>query len=204
MLWSLQSSILGSAPPAPILFRSSAIVASGTTAAKPAGVAVGDIVVVLAPDGSSTFSLTTSGGSVWTRDATVAVTFTKILNATDVANNWVFDNAPGAGSIAVAWEGRGAAALSLKPTTSVTGPATTSFVVTGFTPSAVSKGVIAFVKGGNVGSPTPPSNFTNRRADFTLLGQTAFADSIGYPGGSLTWTMGDTVIGYGAKLWEVM
>ena len=52
MLWSLQSSILGSAPPAPILFRSTATTSSGGAVGnltKPAGVAAGDLVLIVIP-----------------------------------------------------------------------------------------------------------------------------------------------------------
>jgi hypothetical protein len=123
--------------------------------AKPSGVAVGDVVFIVA-NSPSAASVTTSGGSTWSTDTFGSCrVWWKILNATDVANAWSFDAATGAD--VDAYIGNGATTVTAKGTASVSG---SSLSFAGYTPDAATKGGVVYEQNSGGGTVTNPAGWT--------------------------------------------
>lgn len=180
-------------------FRGSTKSGSSSSAAKPSGVAVGDLVVVLVTDYSGlTIS---SGGGAWARTQIDwislgyhSVAFAKILNATDVANAWSFSTTVG-DSLSLAWIAGDAGGVTIH--TPATNPASQStLTLSGFTP-ANTQGVIAVAIDRDTdltaGNPGTPTGFINRfRGAVDTNWTMAVADMDAYVGGNVVWTGMDT------------
>lgn len=182
---------------APIVYRSKS---SGTSSAlaltKPAGVAVGDIAVILQPTRGGGQGVATASGATWTTVAFTDGTFNwsfswKLLNSTDVANGWAYNSADRDFDI-VAFQGNGATTVSLKETrVNTTGAAGLAY--TGFNPDAAHRGAVAMMLDQNSAvTPTQPTNWSLRDSTALSSGPTvrcSIADSLGaYQGGALSWT----------------
>lgn len=182
----------------PVIYRAkSTSTGSTSTAPKPAGIAVGDTVVVVAVQTIGA-SLTTSSGSAWTSTSfnnttgarTYAV-YSKTLNATDVANAWNFSGAVG-GCFSIAYDARGTGAVAQKES-EVNTVAATTVVLNGYSPAWNHKGAFTvMVDETTTATDTTPTNFTSREAGNYGSGPTvrvSFADRIdGNYSGSVTWT----------------
>lgn len=162
----LRRSMLIAAWPQPLAYRAQAEANNASTAAKPAGVAVGDLVVVVTGfDADPT--LTTAGGSAWTKDSSATQRlFWKILNATDVANAWNFSTSNiYATSIAYSPDGVAIDSVNVRSSADALSSAT-SISIPGFAPSAGGRprAVIAAISGGDDigGGVVPPAGFTER------------------------------------------
>lgn len=154
----------------------------GTTVTKPAGVQVGDVVVVWAVDISSGATLTTTSGSSWSSQSVTAsgstngatIAFWKILNATDVANAWTLSATPDDGVQALRYRGNGATAVTVKAT-KVDGGGASSMSLTGFSKAAGHRAAIALygqssgdVAAGDGAGIAVPAGFTERRRDYDV------------------------------------
>lgn len=175
----------------------SAAGSSGATITKPAGVAVGDIVLVMATFGVGGKTLSTSGGSAWNRTELAwvssgygyySVLFWKILNATDVANAWNLNVAAYTMS-AVAYSGTPANATVKAMTENNSGVG--ELVLAGFAPAANSLGVVTLIhdRDDDLVSITPPAGFAERLDATYGPFHVDVADKLsGYGGGDITWT----------------
>ncbi len=122
---------------------------ASTSVAKPAGLAVGDLVVVLASFDGAT-SMNTVGGSAWgvsTNNWPASYSYTssvfyKVLDANDVANAWTI-NASVMTQIAV-YQPNGANRISVKSSTD-TGGGVGSFNTPTYAPSASHAGAVIIV-----------------------------------------------------------
>lgn len=208
----------------PIVYRSQSTRHTGaTTAQKPSGIAVGDLVFVIngiAPAGTGAPpNLKTSGGSAWGKFVGAAGSnwgvYWKVLNATDVANAWNFvdavdDTTPescsGTGSFA--YEGRGATTVTSQQSVAH-GTAQASIDFTGFTPAFNSKGVVTVMMNREtLLTEVQPSGFALRELAGYVGGDMGFADRLGsYEGGALSWTgmgsVGGAILVEGGILFEV-
>jgi hypothetical protein len=186
----------------PLTFRSTVAVAAGSAAvAKPAGVAVDDLVFVCTPF-DNIASLTTTAGRVWNRFtftwagglAYTMCVFWKQLDATDVANAWTLSGAPTYPGIACAYANPAKFPLTVfkRDEQNGTAPATTvSFA--GTAPQGNSRGFFAFMsdRDGGSGGPTwtQPGTFTERADNGASTICSAFADALGtYGGAGITFT----------------
>lgn len=179
----------------PIAFRATALTTGSTTVSKPAGVASGDLVVVVVPYCSTGVTLTTSSGSAWTRSEInwsiygyFSVLFWKVLNATDVSNAWTLSESNDAR--ACAWQPGTSAVASVTTTASQNAAGQTSYTQAGFTTGDATKGAISVVLDRDADvTPGAPSGFTSRASSvLESLFATAIADRPDYQGGSVTWT----------------
>lgn len=159
----------------PLEYRANAFTAGGgTTITKPAGVEVGDLVVVWAIDISSGATLTTTSGSAWSKQSvSPAIAFWKILDATDVANAWTLSSAAADGAQALRYRGNGTTAATVKATTS-NGGGNSTLTLSGFAKAAGHRGVIALYSqysgdpsAGDGATIAVPSGFTERRRDYS-------------------------------------
>lgn len=164
-------------------YRANAFTAGGgTSVTKPAGVEVGDLVVVWAIDIATGATLTTTSGSAWSKQSVSAggstngavIAFWKILNATDVANAWTLSSAAADGVQALRWRGNGANAVAVKATTS-DGGGNPTLTLAGFSKAAGHRGVIALFgqsqadpAAGDGAGIAVPSGFTERRRDYSV------------------------------------
>lgn len=185
--------------PQAISFRASATTSASATISKPAGVAVGDLVIITATDPTSLGNISTASGDTWTANEIIWTTsglgyksriWWKFLNATDVANSWTHSG--GAKDFgAVAWIATGASAVVVKSTTNGAG-STTSFDLAGYT-TAVSRGTISVISDRDASAATVPSGFTSRFAAVlnTSWWQGIAARNFGNPvaTGTVTWTV---------------
>lgn len=206
MLFSQQSAIMGGGILPPIAYRSliKRVGSGSTSAPKPSGVAVGDLVVITTPSPNPGITLGTSGGDAWSSFSvssagTSSPIYWKLLNSTDVANGWVFSDSI-SDVISVAYEGRGATTLTSRENyTGGSGQSTAPFV--GFVPGLDHRGLISVIvdRDGDA-TPSPPSLFSLRDSTVYAGGlyMAAVADQpLGYPGGPLVWTNTDGISGNG-------
>lgn len=176
----------------PLVYRGDAVTTSSSTCAKPTGVAVGDLVIVVSPN-TAGLTLTTASGDAWSRTEVVWITegydtvfFTKILNATDVANAWTFSASVGA--VAAAWRDQQNAVVTLKATANQAAGSQTTLTLTGYTPAST-RGTISIAIERNPTNPEPPAGWTERFQDTVDTSWTvAIADTESYPGGDVVWT----------------
>lgn len=160
-------------PPPSFIASSSSVTGITTTrtqVVKPAGLAVGDLMVVwLGKDNTS--AVTTPAG--WSSDESVAVTgygmymFSKVADASDVAaSSFSFTWASGASTSdrhAIIAHFRGVnGATPVTDTTSTTGSGST---MTYLGATTVSPNSVILVVGGSYSMPSTPSGFTSRNAD---------------------------------------
>lgn len=179
----------------PIAFRSMVASSAATSVVtKPAGIAVGDLVVVIIPDGSGIAGLSTTAGSAWAFDGETVggvITFWswKVLNATDVANTWNTSANHTADTVAYAYEGRGATTLTRKLGATSSGAVNTLDLGTGYAPSATTKGFIAYITDNAIAdAPTVPAGFQSRGGTAGAR-KTILSDNlISYNGGPVIWT----------------
>lgn len=176
-----------------IAYRAGATTSASTTCAKPAGVAVGDLVIVVVPD-LDTLTLTTSGGSAWTRDqinwSTLfyeSVAFAKVLTALDVSNAWTF-SATATGR-ATAWAGEDLGGVAIRsPGENVTLSAA-SLTLTGYTPTDTPLAVAIVIDRDPDVTPVAPSGWTNRFSGVVATNWVvALADFDNYLGANVVWT----------------
>lgn len=186
-----------SVPPLP--FRASATSGAGTAIAKPAGVAVGDVVFITAARIAGGTTVSTATGSTWsssllTPSDTVGL-FWKIMNATDVAQAW---SSSGAfeGALAVAYTPAVAAsAVTLRSSTNnAAGKSTLDLA--GFGPGPTSRGVVTAIIDRDAGASTEvaPAGFTTRASFLMGSFYKAFVADLGPPGRvtpTVTWTATD-------------
>jgi hypothetical protein len=177
-------------------FRSSATVANGNSPInKPAGIEVGDLVLVFFSADADYQTLQTSGGSVWPivfssdgRSSCAA----KVLTATDVSNSWVYSFPTNIYCVALAYKPNGATGIALGTVTKFTGVANPS--IPGVS-NGNSRGVIAALDTSLTGNPSSGSNpgapFTTRRTPGNL---SAVSESLtgGYTGANVVFTGVDT------------
>jgi hypothetical protein len=220
MLFAQQGAFLGRPYAAPVAFRSKSVTTGAPgTVTKPAGVAVGDLVIVVNVAnsfGTTPSTLTTASGSAWGQGTFGAEGVTniytywyKFLNATDVSNAWQIASGMGDPVVAVAYDcSKGGSVLTEKadvfsPVNSSTAPTLTA---PGFVPADQSHGIIAyFIDAETSASDTVPSGMTVR--DTTTAG-TAYkaiaSDMLGnYEGQDLVWTGVAGIKGEAVVVWEV-
>lgn len=182
---------------------------TNVTLTKPSGLEVGDIVFGLLTDTPSTSSISTTGGSTWSRQSISApgsndgfsVLIWKVMTATDLANAWVLNILGYYGMTLFRFRGLGATGATVKSTSAGTG---TSRALTGFAKAVNSYGVISFL--GAAGSPTAvkPSNLNQQYNALNGAERMMVADSGGYvDGASVTWTALEASSGSVAYLVEV-
>lgn len=165
-------------------FRSAADTIGAGTLTKPAGVAVGDLVVIFQTNNAA---ISTTAGTAWnveTLSASLQITW-KILDATDVANNWVGN----AGNTYVAAYIMPPGATGLADFSYASGAfASGAFTLSGV-PRLNTRGVITWLY------ITPGHALTNPAAPFVQRLAVAPNDrgmsddlSGGYNGGSVSWS----------------
>jgi len=178
----------------PIAFRSTATTSGSATVTKPAGVATGDLVVVILPDCSTGVTLTTTSGSAWNRTELTwwynSVLFWKVLTGTDVSNTWGLSESNGA--VATAWQPGTSAVASVYVTFAFNAlsAGASTLTIPGVTTNDATKGVISIVVDRDTEvTPGTPTGFTSRvsTAVETYL-KTAVADHVDYQGGDVVWT----------------
>jgi len=178
--------------PTPLSFRAADETNNSGTIVKPAGVAAGDLVVIVTGLDVDPTITTASGGDVWSKnsDATQRL-FWKILTAHDVANNWGSSSVNTYAS-AAAWSNQSLAISSVTIRSAAdSGPNVTTLTVPGFAPSGSGKPrtVIAAIStnwnaGSNIAAPSP---FT-ARAQHQNPNSTLADMTVGYSGQSAAWT----------------
>lgn len=194
----------------PIVFRGTTTSAANATfVSKPAGVAVGDLVVVAIGNSApvTPLTLTTLSGSAWNKNAMTWATFGyestifwKILNATDVANNWNFSAATAYSCSAYA--APGATAAAVRATFNMPSSGIGIGTLPGFTPTAGARGLVSAIsdRTGDPNSVFAPAGFTARiKSNQSTYWTVALADMPpGYAGGNLVWDVGDvyTAVGW--------
>lgn len=187
----------GARPP-PISYRSTATTTGSTTITKPSSVAVGDIVFIITAGNAGAFStITTSSGSAWTaysRSFRLGsydfYVWVKILNSTDVSNNWVASAS--ADYRATAFIGNGAATVTQKA--AADNPDGSSTLALGTYDPLRSRGTVTMVADRDAGSTlTAPSNFANlQQSDLNSSWRVGICDNQSYDGAAVTWGVGST------------
>lgn len=191
----LGRSMLLAAGPTPLTFRAvgeTFNAPSGGAMTKPAGVAVGDLVILVTVSGADGAVATTSG-STWTKDSGATQRlYWKVLDATDVANNWVWTGAGTVYLAAIAYSNAGQTISSVAVSGQTdAGPSVTSLTIPGAGPSAAGRprAVIAALATNNSAvwvTPSQPTDFTMRAISSVTA---SVADRmLGYSGTSATWT----------------
>jgi hypothetical protein len=192
----------------PVVFRSKTS-GSGTSVTIPAGVAVGDLAVVVSATGQTGNTLT-SGGGVWSSfsingggtncggsSCTTSILW-KVLVLADLTGSWTLTNS--ISYSALDYIGNGATTLARRETE--TNYTATSVAFTGYTPVLSSRGALSVFLSSTT-TATTPSGFTLRD---TVTGsapynKTAIADLLNYQSGGFTWTGLDIATGgYGGLL----
>lgn len=192
----------------PLRFRASAQFEGANAVVKPAGITVGDLVFVILRT-NFVLTLQTSGGAAWTDHGTIMSNagiqvFSKVLDATDLANDWTLSSSNQSGA-AVAYAAPDNAAPALKDT-SVAGTFTDpSLTLSGFTQDANSRGAVSILLADWAAGVTPPSGFTIRlQVTVSSLYQLVVADFGDYSGGDVTWTdLAGSNIAAGGYLFEL-
>jgi hypothetical protein len=182
---------------------SSAAGASPATVTKPAGLEVGDLVLVVC-DTDTGATLTTTSGPAWSgsyvANGTLAYggvkLFWKVMTATDVANAWTLSFG-GNGARSARYRGNGANAVTVKSTGS--GSSGSTLTLAGFAKSASTYGVITVMI--NTADPAVPAGFTSRYNAVVGAERIHFADNQAayVDGASVTWTPvfpGDGYVGF--------
>lgn len=184
----LRRSMLISAWPQSLIFRSSANTGNASTITKPSGIVVGDLVLIICQGHPA---IATSGGTAWSVDtsATNNRIYWKIIDATDVANTWTAPS--GTYAFAAAYTANGQAISSVVSKSSADATvAATSITIPGFAPGSPGRArlVIAAAIGTDIssGNVTPPSTFTER-AEGVADGIVADAQQT-YGGQNVTFT----------------
>jgi hypothetical protein len=183
-------------------FRAAATSSGGTsTVPRPAGIAVGDLVVVFAGLGVSVTKLSTSGGADWSGVIYTDIgasqqfgVFWKVLNATDVANGWALDASSSDKIVSAAYVTPGTATVTQKGST---GDGAGGATLTGFTPAATSRGALAFFGYYSGSSFVDPSGFTQRALGVGATISVEILDKRNYSSGSVAGTQtGGRVVGF--------
>lgn len=186
----------------PVEYASSATTAPGASAvSKPAGLEVGDLVVVWAHGFSSPSpTLQTASGAAWAVvDNNAGVTlagrmalFAKVMTATDVANAWNLSEAISEGAVAIRYVSHGADTVTFK-SANVTG-SNGNFSVSGagFTKAAGSYGVLGLaISTTEATTIGVPAGFTQRsQVALNATIKISLSDNLyGYvDGAGATWT----------------
>lgn len=176
-------------------YLSAASSVPASTAPKPSGIATGDVVIVIVANTVPGLTLVTSGGTAWARNEITwlqhgytSVAFYKILNATDVTNNWGMS--ANAGSDAFAWRDTDAAVVAVRSTTAAATTNLSSLTLAGFTPANSRFTVSICVDRDNDIVPVAPTGFVSRYG--AIAGDSnwsiGMADKDNYAGGNVTWT----------------
>lgn len=186
---------------------------ASTSVGKPTGVAVGDVVLFVIPDTTSSaaaLTLTTSGGAAWTKSTFNvpahgydAVLFCKVLTALDVSNAWTL-SASEAGN-AYAWIGNDAGSVAIQ-STAVNAVSQSTLTLTGFTPTQTHAAIAVVVDRDPDVTPTIAGGFT-RRATGANSGNwvSAVADNSdgGYTGANVVWSGLNGASGFADYGWLV-
>ncbi len=156
---------------------------------KPAGIAVGDIVLIFADRGGSggATTITTSGGGTWTKLAAAGgytAVFWKVLDATDVSNSW--GSLPDGYCTTIAYIPNGATGVDLTTYSAV--PTAGVLTIPGVSRFG-SRGIVTLLSNKSTGpSGVVPTSFTDRQAVATWGSGVADLLTGAYAGGNVVWT----------------
>lgn len=178
----------------PLEFRSAAHTTSFATCTKPAGVEVGDLVIVAVSDGMAPGGTLKSGvgGVAWPVDyqfvaahSYQAAVFIKVLDAVDLASAWVFSGAVDAQAWAFPTEGEVGGAYVRSAAVNGLNQATLSLA--GFTPTNTFAAIAVIIDRDADVTPAPPADFTTLNVHHAIW-TFAVAITDSYAGAAAVWS----------------